>query len=501
MEAEIRHRRALGTTQNPVSPLIAEGATPVYCPANSKLQIGIVRTSSLDDLESVIPGAHLAQPAWDQTGAGARAQLLLHFANLLEDHTSQLVALLSLEAGKTLPDAIAEVREAVDFTRYYATQAMNLFNQDIELPGPTGESNLLSLHGKGVWACISPWNFPLAIFTGQIVAALVTGNAVIAKPAQETPLIATFAIELIHQAGVPYDVCQLILGAADVGHYLVSHKLIAGVAFTGSTQTARKINVSMAQVERPIATLIAETGGQNAMIVDSTALLDQVTDDVIQSAFSSAGQRCSALRVLYLQADIAAQALEMIRGAMDQLTIGDPSSANTDVGPIISASAADKLNQHIGQMRQRQNKIYQTDLPSDCAAGHFIPPTLIEIKSISELNQEHFGPILHVISFPADKFSAVVREINTSGYGLTLGLHTRIDARIKSTFNAVNVGNMYTNRNMIGAVVGTQPFGGQGLSGTGPKAGGPNYLIRFATEKVLTVNTAATGGNAKLLSL
>ena len=350
--------------------------------------------------------------------------------------------------------------------------------------------------------CISPWNFPLAIFIGQVAAALVTGNAVVAKPAEETPLIAVKAVQLLLDAGVPGDVLHLVMGGGSIGAALVAHRNTAGVVFTGSTETARKINRTLAARDAPIAPLIAETGGQNAMIVDSTALLEQVTDDVIASAFLSAGQRCSALRVLYLQEEIADEAIAMIRGAMKELRVGDPSNLATDVGPVISEAAAADLQDHIDDLTERGYHLFSTSTTRDCKRGHFVVPSMFEIPNVSILRKEHFGPILHVIRYTPRDFDTTFESALSSGYGLTLGLHSRVESRVYALFKRATVGNVYVNRNMVGAAVGTQPFGGQGLSGTGPKAGGPNYLQRFVTEKTLTINTVATrGGNTALLSL
>jgi RHH-type proline utilization regulon transcriptional repressor/proline dehydrogenase/delta 1-pyrroline-5-carboxylate dehydrogenase len=370
------------------------------------------------------------------------------------------------------------------------------------LPGPTGERNELSLRGRGVFACISPWNFPLAIFTGQVTAALAAGNAVVAKPAEQTPLIAHHAVTLMHEAGIPEDVLQLLPGdGLSVGVPLVNHPSIAGVAFTGSTETARAIHMALAAKNGPIVPLIAETGGQNAMIVDSSALPEQVVTDTIASAFQSAGQRCSALRVLYLQSDIADKTLAMLTGAMAELKIGDPALLRTDVGPVIDAAALEILESHGARMAKESKLVYECALGSECADGTFFAPRAFEIDSIAQLEREVFGPVLHVIRFRADELDAVIDDINATGYGLTVGVHSRVDSTVAHVVERMNVGNAYVNRNQIGAVVGVQPFGGEGLSGTGPKAGGPRYLYRFATERSLCVNTTAQGGNTSLMSL
>ncbi|MDD9998572.1 MAG: bifunctional proline dehydrogenase/L-glutamate gamma-semialdehyde dehydrogenase PutA [Rhodospirillaceae bacterium] len=476
-------------------------ARAVFNPANRDERLGYCADANPAEIRRAFESATEAQPDWEAAGGEGRAQLLEAVADKLEDERERLIPILVKEAGKTLPDAVAEVREAVDFCRYYAAEARRLFAGPRRLPGPTGESNQLSLHGRGVFVCISPWNFPLAIFAGQISAALMAGNTVIAKPAEETPLIAFEAVRLMHAAGIPVNALNLVTGDATVGEALVRHPQTAGVAFTGSTGAARAINRALAARDGPVAPLIAETGGQNAMLVDSSALLEQVTDDVIQSAFGSAGQRCSALRVLYLQEDIADKAIDMIAGAMDELRVGDPARLETDVGPIISDAAASSLRAHVSEMTEQGACRHVAPLSGDCAKGAFVAPALLEIDGMETLSQEHFGPILHVARYPGSGFASAVRDAMSSGYGLTLGLHSRIEARADKLFELVPVGNVYVNRNMIGAVVGSQPFGGQGLSGTGPKAGGPHYLLRFATEKTLTLNTTATGGNAELLSL
>jgi len=394
------------------------------------------------------------------------------------------------------------VREAVDFCRYYALRARRQFASPERLEGPTGESNELSLHGRGVFACISPWNFPLAIFAGQVTAALAAGNAVVAKPAEPTPLIAARFVKLLHEAGVPPQVVHLAPAPGRVfGEVAFAHPALAGVAMTGSTATALTINRSLAARGGAIVPLIAETGGMNAMIVDSTALPEQVVDDVISSAFMSAGQRCSALRLLFLQDDIADQVLEMIAGAMDELVIGNPADFKTDLGPVITAAAAEGLAQHVKRMRREARIIKACTLGEAHAHGSFFAPHLIELDSAGQLTREEFGPILHVVRYKAADIAEVLQGIRDSHYGLTLGVQTRLESFWREVFANTSIGNTYVNRNMIGAVVGVQPFGGTGLSGTGPKAGGPHYLSRFANERTLTVNTTATGGNAALLNL
>jgi RHH-type proline utilization regulon transcriptional repressor/proline dehydrogenase/delta 1-pyrroline-5-carboxylate dehydrogenase len=448
----------------------------------------------------MVRAAHSAQPGWDALGGNARAQLLDRTADLFEEHREELFSLCIREGGKTLPDAILEVREAVDFLRFYASEARRQFTAPLPLPGPTGEQNELRLHGRGVFACISPWNFPLAIFTGPVAAALAAGNTAIAKPAEQTPLIGAFAVELMHRAGIARDVVQLAPGDGRVGAALTSHPLLGGVAFTGSTETARLINRKLAERDGPMIPFIAETGGQNAMIVDSSALPEQVTRDVVSSAFQSAGQRCSACRVLFVQEDVANGMVGMIAGAMKALKVGDPRHLATDVGPVIDEEAKSALEEHLDWLDKNAKRIERLPLPNETAHGSFVAPAMYEIGSLDELNRENFGPILHVIRFPADGLPKVVEAINSTGYGLTLGLQSRIDTVRDYVESHARVGNFYVNRNQIGAVVESQPFGGEGLSGTGPKAGGPHYVARFATERVTCIDTTAAGGNASLMA-
>ncbi|WAT17408.1 bifunctional proline dehydrogenase/L-glutamate gamma-semialdehyde dehydrogenase PutA [Aurantiacibacter sp. MUD11] len=472
---------------------------PVHAPQSGKV-VGEYMPASQRDIDLALARAVAAQPEWDALGGEARAQLLIKAADLLEENTPRLMDLCRREAGKTMMDAVLEVREAVDFLRYYACEARMLFGAPQPLPGPTGEQNLLRLHGRGVFATISPWNFPLAIFMGPTAAALAAGNTVLAKPAEQTPLIAALAIDLCHEAGIPKDVLQFVPGDGAVGAALTSDPRIAGVAFTGSTATAHAINRSLAARPGAIGTLIAETGGQNAMIVDSSALPEQVTRDVVASAFQSAGQRCSALRVLYLQDDVADEMLHMIKGAFEALVIGDPADFATDVGPVIDAEARAKLQAHVQEMHEAGYPVWRRSMPKECENGHFFAPTIIEVSSILDIDEEQFGPILHVARYPAGGMARVLDDINATGYGLTLGLHSRIDETRRFVEANARVGNFYVNRNQIGAVVGSQPFGGEGLSGTGPKAGGPHYVTRFATERVTTIDTTAAGGNASLLA-
>jgi RHH-type proline utilization regulon transcriptional repressor/proline dehydrogenase/delta 1-pyrroline-5-carboxylate dehydrogenase len=475
---------------------------PVLDPSDLRRQVGSVVAAGPEELDRALARAFRAASSWDRTPAGHRAAALERAADLFEDRMAELMALIIREGGRTIPAALAEVREAVDYLRYYALRGRADFAVAERLPGPTGERDEVALHGRGVFACISPWNFPLAIFTGQVTAALAAGNAVIAKPAEQTPLVAASAVRLLHRAGIPGDALHLLPGTGEaVGAPLVNDPRIAGIAFTGSTETARRINLDLARRPGPIAPLIAETGGQNAMIVDSSALAEQVVVDVLTSAFESAGQRCSSLRLLYLQADIADRLLVMLKGAMAELAIGDPALIATDVGPIIDAAARDALEQHAQRMTREGRLLYQCALPAGTEHGTFFAPRAFEIDSAARLPGEVFGPILHVVRWHADRLDQVLEEIAATGYGLTSGIHSRIDETVRYILARLKVGNRYVNRNMIGAVVGVQPFGGEGLSGTGPKAGGPRYLHRFATERTLSIDTTAAGGNASLLSL
>ncbi len=473
---------------------------PVMCPYELSHQVGEVVWASADQTRSAIDSLSSAFVRWNATPVDERAAILERTADKLEEHMPELMALCTREAGKLLQDGIDEVREAVDFCRFYAMQARQRF-ATITLPGPTGESNELYLQGRGVFACISPWNFPLAIFLGQVSAALVCGNTVVAKPAEQTSLVAVRCVELMHEAGLPGDVLALLPGdGVQVGSVITSDPRIAGVAFTGSTQTAHVINRALAARNGAIAPMIAETGGQNAMIVDSTALPEQVVNDVVHSAFQSAGQRCSALRVLFVQEDIAERVIELLKGAMAELHVGDPARRDTDVGPVIDADARDGLLKHIREMKQAGRLIAETPVP-ESLNGHFVAPVAFRLDSINELSEEHFGPVLHVVTWRARDLDKIIDDINATGFGLTLGVHTRNEDTAEHIDARVRIGNVYINRNQIGAVVGVQPFGGQGLSGTGPKAGGPHYLLRFVTERTRTINTTAVGGNASLLSL
>ncbi|KTC97997.1 bifunctional proline dehydrogenase/L-glutamate gamma-semialdehyde dehydrogenase PutA [Legionella erythra] len=474
----------------------------VTSPQNPRRPVGRVSDATSDDIDWALTQAEGAFSAWSTRPVNERAACLTRYADLLEENQATLLAMACLEAGKTWNDGVAEVREAIDFCRYYAAMATKLMAKPLSLHGYTGELNELSLHGRGTVLCISPWNFPLAIFTGQVVAALVTGNCVIAKPAEQTPIIATFAVQLMHQAGVPDAVVQLLPGTGEaVGAPLVADKRIKAVLFTGSTQTANLINLTLASRGGEIIPLIAETGGQNAMIVDSSALLEQVAMDAITSAFGSAGQRCSALRVLYVQEEVYPRMIELLKGAMEELQIGDPRWLSTDIGPVIDNDALGVLKAHVNTMQKKHDIIYQCSLPEECSEGYFMPPTAIAIDSIASLEKEVFGPVLHVIRYKRKALDKVIEEINNTGYGLTLGIHSRINQTVEYIRQHVHAGNCYVNRNMIGAVVGLQPFGGEGLSGTGPKAGGPYYLLRLCHERTYTVDTTAAGGNASLMSL
>jgi RHH-type proline utilization regulon transcriptional repressor/proline dehydrogenase/delta 1-pyrroline-5-carboxylate dehydrogenase len=498
--AQLKAREDAMWQAEPTFPDGAGAATNVTSPHNRTLIVGTVSAASQAEVEQAFAHAVQIQPGWDALGGEARALLLEEAARLFEAHTAEFLSLCQREAGKTLIDSVLEVREAVDFLRYYAAEARRQFTAPMILPGPTGEENTLSLHGRGVFVTIAPWNFPLAIFIGMAAAALAAGNTVLAKPAPQTPLIAALAIRLCHQAGIPPEALQLIPGGAEVGAALTADPRLAGVAFTGSTATARAINRALANRDGPIATLIAETGGQNVMIVDSSALPEQVVRDVVASAFQSAGQRCSALRVLYLQEDVADTMLEMIRGGFEALQVGDPSDLATDVGPVIDDAARARLEAHIAECAAKGYPVTRLPLPAASAAGCFVAPTIIEVPSIRALSDEHFGPVLHVARFRAGELPQVVADINATGFGLTLGLHSRIAETRRFVRAHAKVGNFYVNRNQIGAVVESQPFGGEGLSGTGPKAGGPHYLARFATERVMTIDTTAAGGNASLLA-
>ncbi len=475
---------------------------PSVNPANSDQIVGTCQVADIKAVEKALDSALKNQGDWDRTPAAERAAILQKTADLFEQNTAELLSICVAEAGKTVPDAISELREAVDFLRYYAVQAVRLYGERITLPGPTGERNQLGMRARGIFVCISPWNFPLAIFTGQVSAALASGNAVLAKPAEQTPLIAHRAVQLFLEAGVPEGILHFLPGdGATIGGRAVTDPRVSGVAFTGSTETARIINQALAKREGPIAALIAETGGQNAMFVDSSALPEQVVLDTVQSAFNSAGQRCSALRLLCLQEEIAPRVIELLSGHMEELRIGDPADLATDIGPTIDAQARDAISEHVDGLSKQATVVHQCRLPRETSNGTFYPPTAIEIDKLDYLQREVFGPVLHIMRFSSGKLASMLDAVNRLGYGLTMGVHSRIDSRARAVTELSGAGNIYINRNIIGAVVGVQPFGGRGLSGTGPKAGGPYYLPRFGSEYTVSNNISAVGGNASLLSL
>jgi RHH-type transcriptional regulator, proline utilization regulon repressor / proline dehydrogenase / delta 1-pyrroline-5-carboxylate dehydrogenase len=474
----------------------------IYSPNDNRKLVGTLYEASAEDMAEALKRATEAFESWETTPVQTRILCLEKAADLFEQRLPEFMSLAIREGGKTISDALAEVRETIDFCRYYAEQAKLHVAQPTVLPGPTGESNQLFLRGRGPMICISPWNFPLAIFIGQVSSALVTGNTVLAKPAMQTALIAKAAIQLLHEAGVPKDVVQLLPGSGKlIGTKVVADERIKGVIFTGSTETAQQINQTLANRNGAIVPLIAETGGQNAMIVDSSALPEQVVADVINSAFMSAGQRCSALRVLYLQEEVADKTIKMLCGAMAELKVGHSQLIATDIGPVIDHAAKKTLEEHVTKMKTTAKLLYQIHLPEDANHGSFFAPCAIEIDSIKKLTREVFGPVLHIVRFSSGSLDNVIEDINATGYGLTMGIHSRIDETIQYISQRVKTGNIYVNRNMIGAVVGVQPFGGENLSGTGPKAGGPHYLLRMCTERTLTINTTAAGGNASLMSL
>ena len=498
--AEIDAAKAVAPNAVPLINGQALAGTPrvLLSPIDGQTPIGTVIEADADGANQAMLAARKGFRAWDRTPAATRADILKKAADLLESNRGRLLHLLRVEAGKTLDDALSELREAVDFCRYYAAEARDICGEGEVLSGPTGEDNRLVRRGRGVFVCISPWNFPLAIFLGQVTAALAAGNAVIAKPAEQTPLVAFEAIRLLHEAGVPTQALHFVPGAGETGAALVAHSATGGVAFTGSTETAWRINRSLAAKDGPIVPLIAETGGINAMIVDATALSEQVSDDVVMSAFRSAGQRCSALRLLCVQDDVADKMIEMIAGAAKELKIADPREPSTHIGPVIDAEAKAGLAAHIAAMKTSAKCQYAGSAPEQ---GTYIAPHIFELNAVSDLKREVFGPILHVVRWKSGQLDSLLDAIDALGYGLTLGVHTRIDTVVEKIVDRLDAGNCYINRNMIGAVVGTQPFGGSRLSGTGPKAGGPDYLRRFTLEQTVTVNTAAAGGNASLIAM
>jgi RHH-type proline utilization regulon transcriptional repressor/proline dehydrogenase/delta 1-pyrroline-5-carboxylate dehydrogenase len=473
---------------------------PVLDPADHRREVGRVTEADPAMAERALASARAAFPAWDDLGGDGRAAVLEAAANQLEAERARFMALAIREAGKTIPDALAEVREAVDFLRFYAVEARARFSQPLRLPGPVGETNDLMLGGRGVFACISPWNFPLAIFMGQVAAALAAGNTVVAKPAPQTPLIAAAAVRLLHRAGVPAEALHLLPGGPAVGEALAASPLVDGIAFTGSTATARHINRLRAALDGPLAPLVAETGGLNAMIVDSSALPEQVVADCLESAFRSAGQRCSALRIAFVQREAWTRIEPLLAGAMAEISVGDPALVSTDVGPVIDEAARQRLLAHGGRLRHAGRPVARAALPDDCRFGTFLAPMAHELENLDLLGSEVFGPILHVIPWEAGHLDKVLDAVAATAYGLTLGIHSRIDATIAQVVARARIGNIYVNRSMIGAVVGSQPFGGLGLSGTGAKAGGPNTLIRYAVERCLSINTAAAGGDAALMA-
>jgi RHH-type transcriptional regulator, proline utilization regulon repressor / proline dehydrogenase / delta 1-pyrroline-5-carboxylate dehydrogenase len=481
---------------------LSEPTRAITSPHDRTVNVGTVHEVSDADIVKALEAAAAAQRDWSDLGGEKRAGILERAADHYQSHAPLLLGLLIREAGKTLDNAQADLREAIDFLRYYALLARQQFSNSTVLQGPTGERNELTLHGRGVFACIAPWNFPLAIFTGQMAAALAAGNSVLAKPAEQTPLIAHQATKLLHEACVPVEVLQFLPGdGARIGGKLLSDARLVGVAFTGSNATASIIARALAARPGPMATLIAETGGMNAMIMDSSALAEQAVRDVVASAFDSAGQRCSAARILFVQDDVAPRVTTMLKGAMEELAIGDPLDYRTDVGPVIDEEAKSKLEAHKARMAKTAKTICDLELPDACAKGTFVAPAAYELKDLSPLKEEVFGPVLHVVRYEASRLDEVVDAINATGYGLTLGLHTRIESVVEQVRARARVGNFYVNRNQIGAVVGVQPFGGEGLSGTGPKAGGPHYLHRFAVERVMSQDTTASGGNAALMSM
>lgn len=449
--------------------------------------------------KSAIDTAFAAHEHWNAIGGAARGAVLRAMGDALQANHDKLVGLTVREAGRSYQDSIDEVREAIDFCRYYAAEAERLFAAPLALPSPAGETDHLELMGRGVFVCISPWNFPLAIFTGQLAAALAAGNSVVAKPAEQTPRIAQAAVELFYEAGLPRDVLQLVIGDGEVGAALVADPRISGVAFTGSTEVARIINRTLAAKDGPIVPLIAETGGLNGLFVDTTALKEQVVDDVCVSAFNSAGQRCSSLRILFLPNDTADEVLETLLGAMDELKVGDPADPRVDIGPIIDAEAKANLDKHIARMKTEARVLKQIDVSK--LGGNYFGPAVIELNSLDQIQREVFGPVLHVVRYDPADIAKVGAQLAAKGYGLTLGVHSRLESFAEAVKAAVPAGNVYVNRTIVGAVVGVQPFGGSGLSGTGPKAGGPNYLPRFAEERAVSVNIAAQGGDPHLLNL
>jgi RHH-type proline utilization regulon transcriptional repressor/proline dehydrogenase/delta 1-pyrroline-5-carboxylate dehydrogenase len=504
LQEKIRNALLAPITAGPIvgGKTIAGGETQdVLSPTDRRIKVGTVREATPADIDEALRQARAAHHAWDMRGGDDRASILIKAADRLEQSRAPLMAAMIREAGKTLDNAQGDLREAADFLRYYANEARSYYGDPLELPGTTGERNVLTLHGRGVFCCISPWNFPLAIFVGQIAAALAAGNTVVAKPAEQTPLTAFLATRILHEAGIPGDVLHLLPGDGRVGARLTGDKRVDGVAFTGSNETAWAIQRSLAERRGAIVPFIAETGGINAMIADTSALPEQVVRDVVRSAFDSAGQRCSAARVLFIQEEAADRTIEMLAGAMDELTVGDPMLYSTDVGPVIDEAAQRALEAHKRNMQGKARTIRDLSAPHDCIFGTFVTPAAYAIERLDVLDREVFGPVLHVVRYAGDRLGEVIEAINATGYGLTLGLHSRISATHDFVARHAKVGNLYINRNQIGAVVGMQPFGGEGLSGTGPKAGGPFTLPRFGIERVRSTDVTASGGNTALLGL
>jgi RHH-type proline utilization regulon transcriptional repressor/proline dehydrogenase/delta 1-pyrroline-5-carboxylate dehydrogenase len=491
---------AAGPIVNGYATTGGDAATIVTSPHDHRERIGTVRLASPQNLDDALASSVRAADQWERVDAAERARILEFAADLFERDRARLMAALVREAGKTLDAAQSEVREAVDYLRYYAVEARRLFSRPIRLPGPTGEENTLTLRGRGTFACISPWNFPVAIFTGQIAAALAAGNPVVAKPAEQTPIAGYLVVKLLHEAGVPAEVLHLVTGGGKLGEALVKDPRVQGVALTGSNETAWAIQRSLADRRSAIVPFIAETGGINAMIADSSALPEQVVRDAVRSAFDSAGQRCSAARILFVQDDSAPRIRSMLAGAIEALDVGDPLDYATDIGPVIDEAAQDMLESHKVRMQRDGREIIDLAMPEACRVGTYVTPALYEIDRLSRLDREVFGPILHFIRYERGHLDKVIAALNGLGYGLTLGLHSRIESVADYVAEHARVGNLYVNRNQIGAVVGVQPFGGEGLSGSGPKAGGPNYLARFATERTRSTDITATGGNYSLLS-
>jgi RHH-type proline utilization regulon transcriptional repressor/proline dehydrogenase/delta 1-pyrroline-5-carboxylate dehydrogenase len=491
---------AAGPVVNGVAVTGGDAAHLMLSPHDKRERVGTVRLATPGNLEEALTAATKAAHRWDTTPAAERARILEFAAELFERERAVLMAALVREAGKTIEAAQGEIREACDYLRYYAREAARLFAEPVRLKGPTGEENLLSFRARGLFACISPWNFPVAIFTGQVAAALAAGNAVVAKPAEQTPVSAFLAVRLLHEAGVPKDVLHLVTGAGKLGEALVKDARVKGVAFTGSNETAWAIQRTLVARQGPIVPFIAETGGLNAMIADSSALPEQVVRDAVRSAFDSAGQRCSAARVLFVQEDAAPRIKAMLAGAIETLDVGDPLDYATDIGPVIDEAAQDVLEGHKVRMEREGREIIDLPIPESCRPGTYVTPALYEIERLGVLEKEVFGPVLHLVRFERGAIDKVIAALNATDYGLTLGLHSRIESVADYVAEHARVGNLYVNRNQIGAMVGVQPFGGEGLSGTGPKAGGPNYLARFATERTRTTDITATGGNYQLLA-